>query len=334
MNTLSKHGYSPEQPLQVGGQAVIEGVMMRGPHLLATAVRRRDGRIEVQCEPYAPLGDRFRAFTLPVLRGAAGLVEMLSIGIRSLNYSARIAMEDEAGTANAASRSNGQKQGGMALGLTVAVALLIGVALFFVTPLLLATLLFNVAQEALLFNLAAGLVRLVLFLAYLSGISLLKDVRRLFAYHGAEHKSVFAFELGQPLTVAAAALQSRLHPRCGTSFLLIVMLAAIVLFALVDSVLIAILGTLTIGVRLAVHLPLIPLIGGLSYEVIRWTARHTGSSWGRLLVLPGLWLQRITTREPDEAQLEVALTALRAAIGEEESLRQAPASVVLETMGR
>jgi uncharacterized protein YqhQ len=334
MSTLTNHRYSPEQPLQVGGQAVIEGVMMRGPRFLATAVRRRNGRIEVQREPYTGPGDRFRVFKLPVLRGAAGLVEMLSIGIRSLNYSARVAMEDEAATATSPVATDGKKQSGMALGLTVAVALLIGVALFFVTPLLLATLLFNVSQEALLFNLAAGFVRLVLFLAYLSGISLLKDVRRLFAYHGAEHKSVFAFELGQPLTAHAAALQSRLHPRCGTSFLLIVMLAAIVLFALVDSVLIAVLGTLTIGVRLAVHLPLIPLIGGLSYEVIRWTARHTGSSWGRLLVLPGLWLQLITTREPDEAQLEVALAALRAAIGEEEPVNGASVPVVVETMGR
>jgi len=334
MNALTKHRYSPEQPLQVGGQAVIEGVMMRGPRILATAVRRRDGRIEVLREPYTALGDRAKTFKLPVLRGAAGLVEMLSIGIRSLNYSARVAMEDEGGAAAASPGRNTEEKKGMALGLTVAVALLLGVALFFVTPLLLATLLFNVAQEALLFNLAAGFVRLVLFLAYLSGISLLKDVRRLFAYHGAEHKSVFAFELGQPLTVHAALLQSRLHPRCGTSFLLIVMLAAIVLFALVDTVLIAMLGTLTIGVRLAVHLPLIPLIGGLSYEVIRWTARHTGSSWGRLLVLPGLWLQRITTREPDEAQLEVALTALRAAIGEEEPATQSSASGVLEAGGR
>jgi len=150
----------------------------------------------------------------------------------------------------------------------------------------------------------------------------------------AEHKSVFAFELGQPLTAGAAALQSRLHPRCGTSFLLIVMLASIVLFALVDTVLIGILGTLSISVRLAVHLPMIPLIGGLSYEVIRWTARHTGSSWGRMLVQPGLWLQRITTREPDEAQLEVALTALRAAIGEDESVTAPTLSGALEAGGR
>jgi uncharacterized protein YqhQ len=334
MNTLTKHRYSPEQPLQVGGQAVIEGVMMRGPRFLATAVRRRDGRIEVQREPYTALGDRVKTFKLPVLRGAAGLVEMLTMGIRSLNYSARVAMEDEGGTAAVPEGTKGKKQKGMALGLTVAVALLLGVALFFVTPLLLATFLFNVSQEALLFNLAAGFVRLVLFLAYLSAISLLADVRRLFAYHGAEHKSVFAFELGQPLTSGAAALQSRLHPRCGTSFLLIVMLASIVLFALVDTVLIAMLGTLTVAVRLAVHLPLIPLIGGLSYEVIRWTARHTGSSWGRLLVQPGLWLQRITTREPDEAQLEVALTALRAAIGEDEHVAPSTVPGALEVGGR
>jgi len=275
-----------------------------------------------------------KTFKLPVLRGAAGLVEMLTVGIRSLNYSARVAMEDESGAAGLPDGMKGKKQKGIALGFTVAVALLLGVALFFVTPLLLATLLFNVSQDALLFNLAAGFVRLALFLAYLSGISLLKDVRRLFAYHGAEHKSVFAFELGQPLTAGAAALQSRLHPRCGTSFLLIVMLASIVLFALVDTVLIGILGTLSISVRLAVHLPMIPLIGGLSYEVIRWTARHTGSSWGRMLVQPGLWLQRITTREPDEAQLEVALTALRAAIGEDESVTAPTFSGALEAGGR
>jgi uncharacterized protein YqhQ len=197
---------------------------------------------------------------------------------------------------------------------TVAFSVAVGVAVFFVTPLAVTTFLFDVEQEPLWFNLIAGGVRVGILLGYLVAISMLKDIRRLFEYHGAEHKAVFAFEKGEPLTVEAAMRQSRFHPRCGTSFLLIVMFVAIILFSVLDVVLMQWLGSLNVVTRIATHLPLIPLVGGVSYEFIRLSARRSETVPGRLVVAPGMWLQRITTREPDAAQLEVALVALRNAL--------------------
>jgi len=323
--------FDANNPMQVGGQAVIEGVMMRAPGMIATAVRRSDGTIAVRTEAHRSLAQRYPLLKLPVLRGAIGLVEMLFIGIRTLNYSAEIAMQDlRPGDAAAGSNGSGSKgkngtgnatgpgkrlNENLRLGLTVAFSLLAGVALFFATPLLVTTTLFNVDQDPMRFNILAGGIRLALLLGYLSLISLIKDVRRLFEYHGAEHKAVFAFESGAELDVSSAARQSRFHPRCGTSFLLIVMLVAILLFGLLDALLIRWFGALTLPLRLATHLPLIPLVGGISYEFIRISARHSNSFAGRLLAAPGLWLQKITTREPDEKELEVALAAIRAALG-------------------
>jgi len=307
--------------MAIGGQAVIEGVMMRAPGMVATAVRRSDGSITVRTEKHRSLAERFPFLRLPVFRGAVGLVEMMVIGIRTLNYSAEMSLEepgqlDESGTAVDETSTSSRN---LKLGLTVGFALLAGIALFFALPLLLTSMLFSVGQDPLWFNVATGAIRVALLLGYLVVISMMRDIRRLFEYHGAEHKVVFAFEVGQPLEVPAAATQSRFHPRCGTSFLLIVMLSAILLFSMVDTLMILWLGRLTLPIRLMTHLPLIPLVGGLSYEVIRLSARHSRSLIGRLIVAPGLWLQRITTREPDAGQLEVALAALRAALGEGEA---------------
>jgi uncharacterized protein YqhQ len=303
-------------PMAVGGQAVIEGVMMRAPGLVATAVRRPDGTINVRTEEHHSLADRYPILKLPVLRGALGLVEMMVIGIRTLNYSAEVSLGEQVhGKADGRDGvSVFRPSQNLKLGLTVGFALLAGISIFFALPLLLTSVLFSVGQDPFWFNLAAGAIRVVLLLGYLLVISLMRDIRRLFEYHGAEHKAVFAFELGEPLEVTATAAQSRFHPRCGTSFLLIVMLSAILLFSVIDSVMMLWLGQLTLVTRLFTHLPLIPLVGGLSYEVIRATARHAQSTLGRAIIAPGLWLQRITTREPDASQLEVALAALRAAL--------------------
>jgi len=203
------------------------------------------------------------------------------------------------------------------LALTVTVSLLIGVAIFFVTPLVVTTTLFGVEQQPVWFNLIAGGIRIALLLAYLSAISMIKDIKRLFEYHGAEHKAVFAFELGEELEISAAARQSRFHPRCGTSFLLIVMFVAIILFSILDAILIRWLGEIDVVTRLVTHLPLIPVVGGVSYEFIKASAKRSNTAIGRFVVAPGLWLQKITTREPDEKQLEVALVALRCALGED-----------------
>ena len=305
----------PLGPTTIGGQAVIEGVMMRAPGAIATAVRRADGTITVRREQFETVAKRIPVLKYPVLRGAVGVIEMLVIGIRTLNFSAELAMED--------ARVEGQQQGSsgvrgkqskLMLGVTVAVAFALALALFFVAPLVLTSLFFSVDQNPILFNLFAGGVRLTLFLLYLLAIARMPDVKRLFAYHGAEHKAVFAYEREKELTVASASRQSRFHPRCGTSFLLIVMLAAILIFAILDGLLLQWWGELTLGIRLVTHLPLVPLVGGLSYELIRFSSRHSGSWWGKILIAPGLWMQGITTREPDESQLEVAIAALTSAL--------------------
>ena len=307
-----------ENLVPVGGQAVIEGVMMRAKGMVATAVRKADGEIVIQKAPFRSLAEKFPLLKLPLLRGAVGLVEMMVIGIRTLNYSAEVSMGSEKG--------KGDKGGGsLMLGLTVAFSLLVGVAVFFALPLVATSLLFDVGQEPLLFNLTAGLIRILLLLGYLSAISFSKEIRRVFEYHGAEHKAVFAFEKGEELTPEAASRQSRFHPRCGTSFLLIVMLSSILLFSVLDAMLLSWLGELTLPVRLLTHLPLIPLVGGMSYEFIRASAKSSGTLIGRALIAPGLWLQRITTREPSIDQLEVAVAALRSALGED--LQVAPVTI-------
>jgi uncharacterized protein YqhQ len=295
----------------LGGQAVIEGVMMRFGGSVATAVRRADGTIQVRKESYVPLADRYSLLKLPVLRGAVGLVEMLGVGIRALNFSAEVAVQDadpEAKPVSGGTRS-------AALGLTVVISFLAAIALFFALPLYVATAALDVEQQPFFFNLVAGGIRVTVFIGYLLLLSMMKDIYRLFQYHGAEHKTVFAMEQGADLTVAACRARSRFHPRCGTSFLLVVMVVAIVLFALLDAFLIQQLGKITLILRLATHLPLLPLVLGVAYEFVRFSARHADSALGRLVVAPGLWLQRITTKEPDDAQIEVAIAALRAAIG-------------------
>ena len=318
---MMKQEFDANKPMQIGGQAVIEGVMMRAPGMVATAVRRSNGEIHVLKNPYQSLAERNSMFTWPILRGAAGLVEMMVIGIRTLNYSAEIAMHDaEAGeqaAGNGSPPAPRTQRSNLALAFTVGIALLIGVAVFFVTPLLVTTFFFSVDQDPLVFNLIAGGIRIAILLGYLAAISTLRDVHRLFQYHGAEHKAVFAFELGAGLEVTAAGRQTRFHPRCGTSFLLIVMFTAILVFSLLDTLLIAWLGQITIVTRLVTHLPLIPLVGGVSYEFIRLSARNSTTTLGRIVVAPGLWLQNITTKEPDDSQLEVALVALRCALGED-----------------
>jgi uncharacterized protein YqhQ len=287
----------------LGGQAVIEGVMMRFGGSVATAVRKADGTIVVRKENRVSFTERHPWLRAPVLRGAVGLVEMLGTGLQALNFSAEVILE----------ASRPKKSPG--LGPTMVLSLVLGVGLFFVIPLYAATAAFNVEQDPFLFNLLAGAIRAGIFLVYLLAISLLKDIHRLFQYHGAEHKAVFALERGNDLSVEACRGQRRFHPRCGTSFLLVVMVVAIVLFALLDALLITWLGRLTLAARLATHLPLLPLVLGVAYEGIRFSARHADSVMGRAIAAPGLWLQRLTTKEPDDRQLEVALAALRAALG-------------------
>ncbi len=311
--------FDPNKPMQVGGQAVIEGVMMRAPGRIATAVRRANGEIVVKKRDYVSLAERNKFFKLPVLRGAVGLVEMMFVGVETLNFSAEVAMQDM--QADEASNNNGKhlkvnkRPSNLRLALTVLFSLAAGVAIFFVAPLIITTKLFNVEQEAFWFNLIAGGIRISILLIYLIAISLMKDVQRLFEYHGAEHKAVFTFESQGALTVDSAKQFTRFHPRCGTSFILIVMIVAMLLFSVLDSFLILWLGKISLPIRLLTHLPLIPLVGGVAYEFIRWSAKRSTTTIGKILVAPGLWMQRITTSEPDPSQLEVALVAIKCALG-------------------
>ena len=199
-------------------------------------------------------------------------------------------------------------QSNLALAGTLIFALALGVGIFFIVPLYLTTKVFAIEQTAVTFNLVAGAIRVAILLLYMSGISLMKDIQQLFRYHGAEHKSVFAFELKAPLVPDSVKTYSRFHPRCGTSFLLIVVFVAILSFSLLDVLLLKLLGSITLPVRLLTHLPFIPIVGGLAYEVIKFSAKHSTTWWGRILIAPGLWLQKITTKEPDTAQIEVALS--------------------------
>lgn len=319
-------GYDPNQPMQIGGQAVIEGVMMRAPRAAATAVRRANGDIVVKREEYVSLNERYGLRKIPIIRGAVGLVDMMYLGIKTLNWSAEVAMldaDEKAGAGDKAKKGDGKAKGQstVALVATLVIALTLGIGIFFVTPLLLASFLFDVEQTALAFNLVAGAIRITILVGYLAAISLMPDIKRLFQYHGAEHKAVFAFELNDELTPGVVQKHTRFHPRCGTSFLLIVMFVAIVSFAILDSFLIKWFGEMTLLLRLGTHLPFIPVVGGIAYEFIKFSAKHSATWWGRIVVAPGLWLQKITTKEPDESQLEVALVALRCAMGLEDANR-------------
>lgn len=360
--------FAMERDLIVGGQAVMEGVMMRTPSAYAIACRRSDGSIVHTAESLPKWSDKYKWLSWPVLRGGATLIQSMALGIKALNFSTRIYEEDlmakeelakqtagsvepafVEGTANEnftkapvkvimpetpKARTGGQSA--MAVG-SIAVALLFNIALFLAAPLLLTNLGFIWAGWAdspvlvpdaswlatikayiweikphswIAFNLADGVVRMVFFIVMIFTMSFLKDIRRVFEYHGAEHKTVFNWEKGLELSVANAMKQRRQHPRCGTSFLMVVMLVAIVLFSVIKFDYLIL--------NLVVRIALMPLVAGLSYEIIRYAANKESGAIFKLMTRPGLWLQNITTQEPDGEQLEVAIKAL------DESLKLEP----------
>ena len=304
-----------EKIMPVGGQAVIEGVMMRSPKRIATAIRRKSGEIEVKVDEFVSLIQRKKYLNIPIVRGAVTLIEVMILGIKTLQWSADKAMEDSDEKDRKKDKPAGMST--MSAVLTVGLALAIGIGLFFVLPLYLTTEIFNIEKNALMFNLVAGSIRILFFLMYVWGISHMKDVRRLFEYHGAEHKTIFAFEDKIYLSPENTHAYTTYHPRCGTSFLVMVMLISLLFFAFLDTLIIYIYGDISLLVRLFTHIPLIPIIGGLGYEAIKASARHTDKRIVQLMIYPGLWLQRITTREPDDGQVEVAIQALIAALGED-----------------
>lgn len=317
MSDMSEQKFDINQPIQVGGQAVIEGVMMRAKGMIATAVRRANGEIVIKRMPFTSVLEKYTFLNKPVIRGAIGLIEMMYIGISTLNYSAEIAIEDEEAKDNNGVKKEKKPQSKLALTATLIFSLALGVGLFFFLPLFAATQFFDVAQKPMEFNIVSGAIRITILLAYLYAISKMKDVHRLFQYHGAEHKAVFAFEQNAPLTVPSAITYTRFHPRCGTSFVLQVMLIAILLFSIMDTILLQFIDELTLPIRLATHIPFIPVLGGISYEFLKYSAKHSNTTVGKIFVAPGLWLQKITTEEPDESMMEVSLAALKAALQRE-----------------
>ncbi|MBM4341028.1 MAG: DUF1385 domain-containing protein [Deltaproteobacteria bacterium] len=285
--------------MRVGGQAVIEGVMMRSPHSMAIAVRKPDGEIVVKKEGLKFFSEKNFFFKFPIVRGIIGLISALALGIRALHFSANQALPEEEGK---------QEISSWAMSITFGVALSFGIFLFFLVPLFLTKGLkwfFPIlSTSGLLFNLIDGLIRLSIFLAYIRAISFLKEIKRVFQYHGAEHKSIFAFEAGETLSVERVKPFGYLHPRCGTNFLLIVMVVSILIFALVPH-------HLPFGYKVASRIIFIPFIAGLSYEIIRFTDRKRNQGGVRFIIQPGLWLQRLTAKEPTDPQIEVALRALQ-----------------------
>jgi uncharacterized protein YqhQ len=307
----------PETELLIGGQALIEGVLMRSPGAYGIAVRRPDGSLALQRAKVSSIAKRWPALKLPILRGVAVLFQSLFLGIQALNFSAL-----EAGVEVQKDGDKKPDASKLAVAGSMAVGLGLGVVIFLLVPLWLTELAQTYVfgeMHSLAFNLFDGLLRGIFFLAYIVAISRMDDIHRVFQYHGAEHKVVFAWESGRGLTVENARVQSRLHPRCGTSFLLFVLLVSIVLFALIPK-------TAPFLVKFGGRLVLVPLIAGLSYEVLRLTAKRSSSPMFRVLVAPGLALQRITTQEPTDDMLEVAIVALQEALREDGLLPEAVAA--------
>lgn len=276
-----------------GGQAVIEGVMMRGPDYRAVAVRLPDQTVVVDKKPVGSLTKRIPVLNWPLVRGVVVLIESLIIGIETLTYSANKALGEEE-----------EELTTKELVLTIGASLGLAVLLFAVLPTALAHFMQKIAPGSLVQNLIEGFFRIAIFLLYVVGISWLEDIKRVFQYHGAEHKVINAYEAGDELSVQQVQRHSTSHPRCGTSFILIVLLISILVFSL--------LGHQVLWWRILSRVLLLPVIAGISYELVKLSGKYANVPWCRCLIAPGLWLQKLTTRQPDDGQVEVAITAFGA----------------------
>jgi len=305
----------------VGGQAVIEGVMMRAPRSIAIAVRKPNDEIVVKKERVNPLGERYPILKWPILRGVVVLLESLVWGFKALTFSANEAIEtnevptnplyppvDGVERGGAKSKKKKEEIGGFTLALTLIFSIGIGIGLFIVLPAWLAGL---IAKKNFAFNLIDGVIRLVLFLAYIFVISRIGQIKRVFEYHGAEHKSIYAYEAGEELTVENVDKYSTLHPRCGTAFLLMVMFVSILVFAIFGK-------PPSLLVRFGTRIIFIPLIAGISYELIRLASKKQDIWLMRALIAPGLLMQKLTTKKPSKEQLQVAIKALNEVLSMEE----------------
>ena len=288
----------------VGGQAVLEGVMMRSPHAWAIAVRKPSGEVATHSEPLERPSEKHKWMGWPVIRGVMTLGYAMTLGFRALRFSANVALDQ------IPADDNGKKveMSGWVAALNIVISLGFFIFMYKFLPLAAATELKRVDPifaNPIMFNLVDGIIRIALFLLFIWGVSLMKDIRRVYEYHGAEHKTVFAFENGDPLNTGAVQKYSTYHPRCGTSFLMTVMIFSILVYIVAN----AIFPVTTFWARFATRIVLLPVIAGLSYEIIRFAAKHRGSLFA-LMTAPGLWLQRITTQPPSDDQVQCAIVAL------------------------
>ncbi len=318
----------------IGGQAVIEGVMMRGPHQIATAVRKPDGEIVIDKQDLGKIR-KGKFVKFPIVRGCVNFFDSMIIGVKALMFSAQFFEVDEDGEpieqepskfeAWLEKKLDSEKAMNVVLYCSVILSLLFSVGLFILLPTLIAGFLKPLISNHFLLTLAEGVVRILIFVCYLALVSQMKDIKRVFMYHGAEHKSIFCYEQGLPLTVENVRTQSRFHPRCGTSFLLIVMVISILIFSIIPwdaetFAAIPVIGPVLVAIpwaitRMILRLLLLPVVAGLSYEIIKYAGRHD-NPFTRAISTPGMWFQRITTNEPEDSMIEVAIAALSAVIPE------------------
>lgn len=307
-----------KKEINVGGQAVIEGVMMRGPDKLATAIRRKDGSIELYRQPFVTKAKKGTFLGWPIVRGFVSLIEMLVIGLKTLTLSSsrfELDLKEESAARGKVNKTKSSGAARMEEFVSYALALGLAFLLFVWLPYRLADWL-GLSEQNLYFNLFAGVLRIAFFVLYVWLISRMKDVRRLFQYHGAEHKNVNAYEKETGLEIPAIQTNSTIHPRCGTSFMFFVLLIAILVFSLVDTLVSVFIlrDVVPMPLRLGYHLLLLPLISGISYEVLKFSGRNLKHPIVKLMTGPGMALQRITTQPPDDSMVETALVAMKAAL--------------------
>jgi uncharacterized protein YqhQ len=301
----------------IGGQAVIDGVLMRTPKEYAVAVRQPDGKIVVKKEKYVSATKANKFLGLPFVRGIIILFETLILGYKALSFSANKSMEEpekKKGRAIKGKDGQGMKKqeiGALELGITLALSIIFALALFKFLPLFIATLLKDkIGGSNLLFNLIDGVAKFTIFILYLVIISSMKDVRRVFEYHGAEHKVVYCYEAHKKLTVENVIKESKAHPRCGTTFMLVVLLLSIIFYLFIPF-------NMNFWLKLLIRVLFLPIIAGISYEWIKLAGKHSHSRISKILSAPGLWVQKLTTREPDKGQIEVAIASLKAVTGKQ-----------------
>ena len=302
---MSDREKCPAFKTSIGGQALMEGILMRGPEKEAIVVRKPDGTLEEKVESVTSPKDKFAPFGWPIIRGSVNFVDTMIKGVKALTYSASFLPEEDAEPDKVdkwiEKHFTAEKAQKIIIGVSVVIGLVVSVGLFILLPTILAGLFYNAMESRILRNLIEGVIRIVIFLLYMILASKMKEIKRVWMYHGAEHKTIFCYEPRPPLTVENAKSQPRLHPRCGTSFMIIVMVVSILVFSVVNVE--------SVWLRMALRLALLPVTVGISYELIKYAGRH--DNWfTRIISAPGKALQLITTKEPDDDMLEVAIRSL------------------------